>query len=277
MTTHRGIAKISFTGSTGIGKRVLSAAASTVKYVTMELGGKSPLIVFPDADLDSAVSGTMLANFYTQGEICTNGTRVFVHKDILEPFTEKLVDRTKKLKIGDPLDPSIEVGAMIHGEHLDGVLSYIESAKKEGARCRLGGNRFVPDDPQFANGAFCEPTIFDECTDDMKFVKEEIFGPVAAVLSFEDESEVISRANDSEYGLAGGIFTNDLTRAHRMAAALQCGIIWINNYNLAPLEMPFGGFKQSGVGRECGKAAIEHYTQSKSVYVEMGKVDCPYK
>jgi len=240
----------------------------------MELGGKSALIVCADADLDQAVSGAMLANFYTQGEICTNGTRVFVAEPVRMEFLDRLLARTAKLKVGDPMDPATQVGALISADLLRSVLDYIEIGKREGAKLLCGGKR--PDDLALARGHFVEPTIFAECRDDMTIVREEIFGPVMSVLSFRTEDEAIARANDSEFGLAAGVFTRDLAAGHRMAARLEAGIVWINNYNVTPIEMPFGGYKQSGLGRENGHAAIEHYTQLKSVYVELGGVACPY-
>lgn len=272
MTAHPGIAKISLTGEVGTGKAVMTAAATTLKYVTLELGGKSPLIVFDDADIDDAVSGALLANFYTQGEICSNGTRVFVHESVHEDFVGRLTARAAKMRIGDPLDPETDVGALISRDHMEKVLSYIEIAKGSGARLLCGGGR----PPGLDAGFFVEPTVFDQCTDDMQFVREEIFGPVMAVLTFSSEDEVVTRANDTVYGLAAGVFTSDLTRAHRMAAALEAGTVWINTYNLTPIEMPFGGYKQSGIGRENSLAAIDHYTQLKSVYVATGHVEAPY-
>lgn len=272
MTAHPGISKVSLTGEVGTGKAVMSAAAATLKHVTLELGGKSPLIVFDDADIDDAVSGALLANFYTQGEVCSNGTRVFVHSSVHDDFVGRLTSRAKKMRIGDPMDPETDVGALISADHMDKVLSYIEIAKDSGARLLCGGGRPSGLD----RGFFVEPTVFDHCTDDMRFVREEIFGPVMAVLTFDSEDEVVARANDTVYGLAAGVFTSDLTRAHRMAAALEAGTVWINTYNLTPIEMPFGGYKQSGIGRENSLAAIEHYTQLKSVYVATGHVEAPY-
>lgn len=274
LTRHPGIAKVSLTGEVGTGKRVMADAAASLKKVTLELGGKSPLIIFEDADLDNAVSAALMANFYTQGEICSNGTRVFVHAKIMEAFKEKLIARVSRMTIGDPMDPDTHVGALISREHTEKVLSYIEIGRKEGAEVIVGGGR--PSDPKLADGNFVEPTVFAACRDDMRIVREEIFGPVMALLSFEDETEVIARANDTEFGLAAGVFTRDLTRAHRVIAKLEAGTCWINNYNITPIEMPFGGYKQSGVGRENGSAAVEHYTQIKSVYVELGDVDAPY-
>ncbi|MGH3441835.1 MAG: betaine-aldehyde dehydrogenase [Nitriliruptorales bacterium] len=274
LTTHPGIAKVSLTGEVGTGKRVMAAAAGTLKHVTLELGGKSPLIIFDDADLDEAVSGALLANFYTQGEICSNGTRVFVQREIHDEFIERLRLRTLKMRTGDPLDPGTDVGALISAGHLDKVLGYIEAGKVGGAELVCGGGR--PSDPALAGGFFVEPTVFDACTDDMTIVQEEIFGPVMSVLVFDSEDEVVARANDTMYGLTAGVFTRDLQLAHRMAAQLQAGVVWINTYNLTPVEMPFGGYKQSGIGRENSLAAIEHYTQRKAVYVEMGGVEAPH-
>lgn len=274
LTRHPGIAKVSLTGEVGTGKRVMADAAAGLKKVTLELGGKSPLIVFEDADLDNAVSAALMANFYTQGEICSNGTRVFVHAKVMEAFKEKLAARVSRMKIGDPMDPDTHVGALISKEHTEKVLSYIEIGRKEGAEVIVGGGR--PSDPKLADGNFVEPTVFAACKDDMRIVREEIFGPVMALLSFDEEAEVVARANDTEFGLAAGVFTRDLARAHRVIAKLEAGTCWINNYNITPIEMPFGGYKQSGLGRENGSAAVEHYTQIKSVYVELGDVDAPY-
>ncbi len=274
LSVHPGVAKVSLTGEVGTGRLVMAQAAGSLKHVTLELGGKSPLIVFDDAHLDNAVSAALMANFYTQGEICSNGTRVFVHRDIEAEFLRRLVDRTVAMRIGDPLDVATDVGALISPGHRDKVLAYIESGRAEGARLLCGGA--APADPALTDGNFVEPTVFAGCTDDMTIVREEIFGPVMAVLIFDTEDEVVARANATEFGLAAGVFTRDLTRAHRVVARLQAGTIWINNYNITPIEIPFGGVKQSGFGRENSLAAVDHYTQRKSVYVEMGDVDSPY-
>lgn len=274
LVAHPQVAKVSLTGSVPAGRQVMAAAAATLKAVTMELGGKSPLIVFADADLRNAVSAAMLGNFYTQGEICSNGTRVFIQRAVAEAFLAQLVERTAKLKIGPPLHPDTQVGALISRQHQQKVLDYIALGQQEGARLVLGGR--VPDDPQLAEGNYVLPTIFADCQDTMRIVQEEIFGPVLSLLVFDDEAEVIARANASEFGLAAGVFTRDLARAHRVIAQLQAGTCWINTYNITPIEMPFGGYKQSGIGRENGWAALEHYTQLKSVYVELGDVPCPY-
>jgi betaine-aldehyde dehydrogenase len=274
LSLHPGISKMSLTGEVGTGKKVMIDAASTLKYVTLELGGKSALIVFEDANLDEAVSGALLANFYSAGEVCTNGTRVFVHRKVRDAFLAKLKARTEAMVIGDPLDLATHVGALISQAHMEKVLGYIALGERQGAKLLTGGKRVTHGG--LAHGAFVSPAIFTGCSDDMAIVREEIFGPVMAVLDFDDEDEVIARANATEFGLATGIFTNDLTRAHRVVAVLDAGTCWINTYNITPIELPFGGNKQSGLGRENGRAAIEHYTQLKSVYVAMEPIDAPY-
>ena len=274
LSRHPGIAKISLTGEVGTGRKVMADAAATLKQVTLELGGKSPLIVFDDADLDNAVSGAMLGNFYSAGEVCSNGTRVFVQRNVRDAFLEKLKRRTEAMVVGDPLDPATQVGALISREHMDKVLGYIARGRAEGATLLTGGRRVT--EGACAHGCFVAPTIFTDCRDDQAIVREEIFGPVMTVLAFDDEAEVIARANAVEFGLAAGVFTRDLTRAHRVIAWLQAGTCWINTYNITPIELPFGGVKQSGLGRENGRAAIDHYTQLKSVYVAMEPIDAPY-
>jgi betaine-aldehyde dehydrogenase len=274
LTRHPDIRKVSLTGEVGTGKAVMSDAAQTLKNVTLELGGKSPLIIFDDAKLDNAVSGALLANFYSSGQVCSNGTRVFVHRSIKAAFLERLVKRVNAMRIGDPMNPQTQVGALVSEQHMHKVLSYIDRGRAEGAIALTGGIRVTTG--ELAKGYFVAPTVFDNCRDDMAIVREEIFGPVMAVLEFEDEQEVIERANATEFGLAAGVFTNDLTRAHRVIARLQAGTCWINQYNVTPIELPFGGVKLSGLGRENGRAALEHYTQLKSVYVAMGDVDAPY-
>lgn len=263
--------KVSLTGSVPTGKKVYAAAGAGVKHVTMELGGKSPLLVFDDADIEDAVGGAMLGNFYSSGQVCSNGTRVFVQDGILPAFLDRLAARTNAIRLGDPMDEETQMGPMVTEAQMDKVLGYIEIGKSEGARLVTGGKRAMG-----KNGFYIEPTVFADVTDDMRIAREEIFGPVMSVLSFSEESEAIARANDTEFGLSAGVFTKDLTRAHRVIADLEAGSCWINTYNLAPVEAPFGGVKQSGVGRENSKAAIEHYTQLKSVYVAMGPVEAPY-
>jgi len=274
LTRHPQIRKISLTGEVGTGKAVLADAAASLKQVTLELGGKSPLIVFGDASLENAVSGALLGNFYSAGEVCSNGTRVFVHRSLHAAFVERLRARVAAMRVGDPLDPATQVGALISEEHLEKVLGFIARGRAQGARLVTGGARLTAG--ELAKGCFVAPTVFDDCHDDMDIVRQEIFGPVMSVLEFEDEDEVIARANATDFGLAAGVFTNDLTRAHRVIAQLQAGTCWINHYNVTPIELPFGGVKLSGLGRENGRAAIEHYTQLKSVYVAMGDIDAPY-
>jgi betaine-aldehyde dehydrogenase len=274
LTAHRDIRKVSLTGEVGTGKAVMSDASRTLKNVTLELGGKSPLIVFADANLENAVSGALLANFYSSGQVCSNGTRVFVHRSIKTAFLEQLVKRVNGMRIGDPMDPGTQVGPLISEQHMHKVLGYIARGRAEGARILTGGMRVTYG--ELAKGFFVAPTVFDNCRDDMTIVREEIFGPVMSVLEFEDEEQVIARANATEFGLAAGVFTNDLTRGHRVIARLQAGTCWINQYNVTPVELPFGGVKLSGLGRENGRAALEHYTQLKSVYVAMGNIDAPY-
>jgi len=271
---HEAVAKVSLTGSVPTGRRIAGVAGSKLKHVTMELGGKSPLIVFDDADIENAVGGAMMANFYSTGQVCSNGTRVFVQDGIRERFLGRLIERTKKIRIGDPLDPETQMGPLINKAQHEKVLAYIETGKKEGATLAQGGG--VPKLQGFENGLFVEPTIFTNVLDGMTIARDEIFGPVMSVLSFEKEEEAVRRANDTEFGLAAGIFTRDLPRAHRVIAELQAGTCWINNYNLTPVELPFGGYKQSGIGRENALAALSHYSQLKSVYVETGDVASPY-
>uniref|UniRef100_V9KLR3 4-trimethylaminobutyraldehyde dehydrogenase n=1 Tax=Callorhinchus milii TaxID=7868 RepID=V9KLR3_CALMI len=270
---HPAVAKVSFTGSVPVGVKIMEASAKTMKHITMELGGKSPLIIFSDSDLENAVTGAMLANFLSQGEVCSNGTRVFVQKDVLPKFVEKVVARAKAMKIGDPLLEDTRMGGLISRPHLDRVLSYVKQAKEEGANVMCGGEPFVPQDSKLKGGYYMSPCVLGDCRDDMTCVKEEIFGPVMSILPFDTEEEVLKRANDTEFGLAAGVFTRDLARAHRIAAALEAGICFINNYNVNPIEIPFGGYKMSGFGRENGTAALEYYSQLKSVYVEMGDLE----
>ena len=274
LTRHPAIRKISLTGEVGTGKAVMADAAASLKQVTLELGGKSPLIVFDDAKLENAVAGALLGNFYSAGEVCSNGTRVFVHRKVRSAFVERLRERVAAMRVGDPMDPATQVGALISAAHMEKVLGFIARGRAQGARLITGGTRLTSGD--LANGFFVAPTVFDACHDDMDIVRQEIFGPVMSVLEFETEDEVIERANATEFGLAAGVFTNDLSRAHRVIARLEAGTCWINHYNITPVELPFGGVKMSGLGRENGRAAIEHYTQLKSVYVALGDIDAPY-
>ncbi|MCC2110422.1 MAG: betaine-aldehyde dehydrogenase [Hyphomicrobiales bacterium] len=264
---HHDTAKVSLTGSVETGAKVLAAAGAAIKPATMELGGKSPLIVFADANLDKAVEGAILGNFYSSGQVCSNGTRVFVERGVRDAFLDRLVARTTALRLGDPFDEMTEIGPLVSAAQREKVLSYIALGHQEGATLVTGGEAVHP--AGFEAGNFVAPTIFSDVRDGMRIAREEIFGPVMCVLDFDDEAEVVARANGTEFGLAAGVFTKDLQRAHRVIAALDAGTCWINAYNLTPIEMPFGGVKRSGIGRENGRAAIEHYTRLKSVYVDM--------
>lgn len=266
LVTDPRVAKVSLTGSAPTGKKVYSSAAANMKHVTMELGGKSPMLVFEDADLESAISGAINGNFYSSGQICSNGTRVFVHNRLKDAFLSRLTERVAKARLGDPMDESVNFGPMVNEKQMNIVLGYIEKGVAEGARLVCGGKRAAMD------GYFIEPTVFADVTDDMTIAREEIFGPVMSVLTFDSEDEAIRRANDTEFGLSAGVFTRDFTRAHRVIRQLEAGSCYINSYNDAPVEAPFGGVKASGVGRENSKEAIKHYSQVKSVYVRMG--DC---
>lgn len=267
LCAHKGIAKVSITGSVETGKAVMAQSASTLKHITMELGGKSPLIIFEDADMDIAIESALYANFYTQGEICTNGTRVFVQRPVYRTFLTRMKETAEALKIGDTLDPETDMGSLISKPHMEKVLAYIETGKREGARLVTGGEREMTG--ELSKGNYVKPTIFADVTDQMIIAKEEIFGPVMCVLPFDAEDEVISRANDTELGLAAGVITENLSRGHRVAAKLEAGICWINTYNVTPVNIPFGGKKMSGIGRENGWAAVDHFTERKTIFVAL--------
>jgi betaine-aldehyde dehydrogenase len=269
LAEHAGIEKISFTGGVETGKKVMArAGGSTLKEVTMELGGKSPLIVFDDANLERAADIAMSANFFSSGQVCTNGTRVFVERGVIDRFEALVLERVKRIRIGAPDDPSTNFGPLVSAAQLQKVLGFIESGKREGARLVAGGARMT--DGAFARGQYVEPTVFADCRDDMRIVREEIFGPVMSILAFDDEDEVIARANDTDYGLAAGVVTENLSRAHRVIHRLEAGICWINTWGESPAEMPVGGYKQSGIGRENGIVTLHAYTRIKSVQVELG-------
>ncbi|TPW27608.1 betaine-aldehyde dehydrogenase [Pararhizobium mangrovi] len=274
LTRHEAIAKVSLTGSVPTGRKIMEGASSHLAQVTLELGGKSPLIVFEDADIEDAIGGAMLGNFYSTGQICTNGTRVFVQRNVKDRFLDRLVERTVKIRLGDPMNEETHLGPIVSAAQRQKVVDYIESGKADGAQLLTGGG--IPKMQGLDDGFWIEPTIFADVTDGMTIAREEIFGPVMSVLDFDDEDEVVARANDTQFGLAAGLFTKDITRAHRVIARLDAGTCWINTYNLTPIEMPFGGVKQSGIGRENSRAALEHYSRIKSVYVASGPVDSPY-
>ncbi|CAG0924302.1 unnamed protein product [Notodromas monacha] len=270
---HPQVSKVSFTGSVPTGSWIMSSAAKKIIPVTLELGGKSPVIIFEDAEMNNAVKAALLANFLSQGAVCSNGTRVYVHKNVYEEFVERVVDATKAMKIGDPMNEDTVVGATISKQQAEKVLGYVARAKESGAVVLCGGDRVILPHP-LDQGFYLSPCVLTNVKDDSEIVKHEVFGAVMCVMSFESEDEVVNRANDSDLGLAGAVFTKDLARGHRIADKLEVGSVWINNYNLFLSELPFGGFKKSGFGRENGVEGLECYTQTKSVYVETGDVDC---
>ncbi len=273
LVSHPAVAKVSLTGETTTGTKVLKGAADGIKKVTLELGGKSPLVVFEDADIDSAVGGAMLANFYSTGQVCSNGTRVFVHERVRDHFAEKLVRRTEAMIIGDPMDEATQMGPLVSAEHFKKVKAYYDAAPSQGDCLYDGG---MPKIQGFENGNWIGPAIYQPKDDHQAIAREEIFGPLLSLFTFSDEDEVTARANDTEFGLAAGVYTSDLSRAHRMMSRLQAGSCWINTFNVTPVEMPFGGHKKSGLGMENGKWAIEAYSQVKSVHVAMSPMEYPY-
>lgn len=276
LTAHAKVSKISLTGSVETGKAIMRAAADTLKPVTLELGGKSPLVVFDDAHMDNAVRAALNANFACQGEVCSNGTRVLVHNSIKEEFVKKCVEMTKRIKIGDPMDESTTFGALISADHRDKVRGYIEGALKEGCSAVINLSEVSSMAAPFDEGYFLGPVIFVDPRDEATVVREEVFGPVMCVQGFDSEEEGVARANATPFGLAAAVFTRDIQRAHRVAAQLEAGTCWINEYNLAPPTTPFGGRKLSGFGKECGPDALNYYSQIKSVYVAMDDVWTPY-
>ena len=266
IVAHPGIDKIAFTGDTSTGKGIMRSAADTLKHITLELGGKSPNIVFADADLDAAIRGATVGIFYGKGEVCAAGSRLLVDKAIKDQFITKLAERTKEMVAGDPLDPKTRLGAISSKVQLERVLNYVDVAKREGATLVAGGSRT---DIGTGKGYFMQPTVFADVTTSMTIAREEIFGPVLAAIDFVDVDEAIARANDTVYGLAAGVWTRDIKKAHYVASKLQSGLVWVNTYNLYDTAAPFGGYKQSGFGREMSKYAIEYYTQVKTVWVDL--------
>jgi aldehyde dehydrogenase (NAD+) len=265
---HPGIDKIAFTGDTSTGKGIMRGSADTLKKITLELGGKSPNIVFADADLDAAVRGATTGIFYGKGEVCAAGSRLLVDKSIQDEFIDKVAARAKKMAPGDPLDPKTRLGAIASKKQLENDINYIETAKREGAELVAGGSRA---DIGTGKGYFLQPTVFAGVTPSMTIAREEIFGPVLAAIEFADLDEAIARANDSMYGLAAAVWTKDIKKAHYVARKLQAGTVWINTYNVYDTAAPFGGYKQSGFGREMSMHALEHYTQVKSVWVDLNQ------
>jgi betaine-aldehyde dehydrogenase len=278
LTKHQGIAKVSFTGQVLTGQKVAGSAAGEMKYVTMELGGKSPCVILPDADIEQAVDGAMMANFFSTGQVCTNGTRVFVPEAMKADFEKRLLEKIQHIRAGDVLDSNTNFGPLVSKSHYEKVISYIRHGiDTDKAKLLCGG----PDKPAwlashydkaYSNGFWVQPTVFTNCTDNMKIVQEEIFGPVMSILTYKTIDEVIRRANATKMGLAAGVFTNNINLAHKVVAQLEAGITWINTWGESPAEMSVGGWKMSGVGVENGKKGLEAWVKNKSTLVEMGGV-----
>lgn len=272
LTKHPSIAKVSFTGQVSTGRKVAASAAEGMKYVTMELGGKSPFIVCPDADLENAVDGAMMANFYSSGQVCTNGTRVFVPKQMKSAFEETLLRKVENVRLGKLEDQTTNFGPLVSEVHHKKVLSYIKHGiETDRAKLLYGGLEKPADIPSaYKDGYWIKPTVFTDCTDSMKITQEEIFGPVLCILPYDDIEEAIARANTTPLGLAAGVFTKDINAAHKIVARLQAGITWINTWGESPAEMSVGGWKMSGVGVENGRRGIEAWIRNKSTLVDMG-------
>jgi aldehyde dehydrogenase (NAD+) len=268
LASHKGIDKIAFTGSTEVGKLIAHAAADNLSKVSLELGGKAPNIIFADADLEQAVNGAMMGIFFNQGQVCCAGSRLFLDERVKDEFLERFKAKAEKIRVGDPMDKATQMGPQVSAEQLDRIKGYVDIAKGEGATVFAGGARPQLED-KFKGGYFFQPTIFSEVKNEMRVAQEEIFGPVTSVITFTDEDDLIRQANETIYGLSAGIWTKDITRAHRFAKAVKAGVVWINTYNMFNAASPFGGYKQSGYGREMGKHALEMYTQVKSVWVDL--------
>ncbi|MFC7132421.1 MULTISPECIES: aldehyde dehydrogenase family protein [Salinibaculum] len=268
LSTHDDVPKISFTGSTEVGQEIIRNSAEDIKKTTLELGGKSPVIIYPDADIEEAVEAAMMAIFFNKGECCAAGSRLFVHEDIEDELLDALTGATAGMTVGDPLLEATDMGPKVSSEQVQRTSEYVEAAKDSGATIRAGGG--VPDDDALESGAFYEPTVIDDIDHDHPSVQEEIFGPVLETFSWSDEDEVVERANDVDYGLAAGVIASDVTKALRTARRLEAGVVWVNHYNDVSAGQPFGGYKQSGTGRENAKEALDEFTQTKAININLG-------
>jgi betaine-aldehyde dehydrogenase len=268
LASHPGIDKIAFTGSTEVGKLIARTAADNLTKVTLELGGKAPNIVFADADIEQAVNGAMMGIFFNQGQVCCAGSRLFLDERVKDEFLERFKERAERVKVGDPMDKATQMGPQVSEEQLTRIKSYVDIARGEGATVLSGGGAPALEG-NFQKGFFFQPTVFSEVQNTMRVAQEEIFGPVVSVITFKDEKDLVKQANDTIYGLSAGIWTKDITRAHRFARDINAGTVWINTFNMFNAASPFGGFKQSGYGREMGKHALEQYTHVKSVWIDL--------
>lgn len=269
LVEHPGVDKITFTGSTEVGKQIAAKAAGNLKRVSLELGGKAPNIVFADAPLEDAVAGALFGVYWTQGEICTAGSRLFVQRPIFEAFVERFTARASALRVGDPLDPRTQIGPLVSAAHRERVLGYVRQGLDAGARLLTGGE--APTEPALARGHYVRPTVFVDVRPEMAIAREEIFGPVVSIMSFDTPEDAVRLANDTRFGLTAGVWTRDVKLAHRMARAIRAGTVWVNMFNVVTSEAPFGGFKESGWGRENGPHAIDAFTEVKHVYVNLAE------
>jgi len=275
MVRHQGIAKIGFTGDSATGKRIMSLASESIKPVGLELGGKNPFIVLADADIDSAVEGAVWGAFFNSGQVCAAASRFYIHESLYDEFSKKFVAAASALCVGDPMKVETVIGPLAYKEHRDKVESYIDDARKSGARLLLGGER--PTTPETNNGYFVAPTVFGDCTNDMTFMQDEIFGPVVGLARFATTDEAIALANDTKYGLSGSVWTKDVRAGLAMAAGIKAGTVWVNEHLCISCETPWGGCKESGWGKDASTMALEEYTLTKHIYVDlMGQPDRPW-